>query len=641
MPPDIHSLSAIKQEPMEDSDTEERVITSDITSPVSNHDTCVGNTENTDLPTGGTNVRTLLQFASPAVMDKNMAISRTFGCVQSSVKPAVISTNCQTILVTTPPLPQVLNQPGVKVSSAGQPASISLLTSNLGLVPTAVNGVLNHVNSVSIGDKNKSGAQMTSPKAAGGSPVKNAGQKQLIVTPNKGVVTNSVRLPNNQQQNTRPVNQSVNSNIYFVKYVDNQGKTILIPHQMCSGIQITGDKNSNPGAIKGRAQPVIPVLNFSNTAASLISPPKVIQSPASMVRATNSKTVLDTTKQVQPVIIKQETGPSSSVTNIILPIDKNVRPLTPGQSSASMTLIGSFLPRQAVSTVKCGTVASPRSQLKVTSQGLIQVQNTNGTGSLQRPNKDGCVLKPVSNQQITIQAQPQIILQPNGNKILKGKSLLSNLTLSTCDKSFLTVNQSGEAVVSSVCNRAHTVVTSAQPIKFSTQAGVTSRQVKPANHFLVVPVSQQATVSSTEAKLVNNSHTTLSNSVNSGKLLLDMKSPDKKMLIVVQNDLSKNSQGTVNSTSTTSHPVNSVASLLVPKSQSNTVNCVKSSASERPVVISSIDQKKKQVILVQDSLPREMKPPLPVEKEKKIIVVDPKRKKPKPPAELTTIKSLW
>ena len=615
---------------MDDSDADDQQCT---TTEASNINTVIKNIK-TEPGVPEASVQSIVQFASPVSgLDKTTAVTRSLGCLQGVVRSPIISSNCQTILVTSPALPHSLSQTGVKVSPSLSAGSISLLTSNLGLVPTAMNGVLNHLSPVE--KTNKSGKHSASPKSAIASPVKN------VFTPNKCVLTNSVRLPNNQQQNLRPVTQNLNSNIYFVKYVDNQGKTILIPQQMCSSGQISMDKNNSAGATKGRSQPVIPVINFSN-AASLISPPKVVQSQASIVRPANSKTVLETAKPVQPLIIKQDTSASSPVTNIILPMDKNMRGLTPGQTSVK--LVGSFLPRQAVTTVKGGAVSGPRSQLKVTSQGLIHVPNANGTNSLQRQNKDGCILKAVPNPQITIQPQPQIILQPNNNKVLKGKSLLSNLTLNTCDKSLVNVSLSSEMVTATGSINSQTVSAGAQPIKISAQNDGKSRPIKPANNFLIVPVSQQTLVSDTN-KLVNNSHANFNNkvNVNSGKLMLDMKSTDKKMLIVVQNDLSKTSHVNLTSVSTTSPSVvGSASNSLSSKSQLSTVNSVKASSSEMPVVISSSDQKKKQVILVQDSVPNSMKPPpLPMEKEKKIISIEPKKKKQKPLTQLTSIKPMW
>jgi len=227
---------------------------------------------------------------------------------------------------------------------------------------------------------------------------------------------------------------------------------------------------------------------------------------------------------------------------------------------------------------------------------------------------------------------------------LKGKSLLSNLTLNTCDKSLVNVSLSSEMVTATGSINSQTVSAGAQPIKISAQNDGKSRPIKPANNFLIVPVSQQTLVSDTN-KLVNNSHANFNNkvNVNSGKLMLDMKSTDKKMLIVVQNDLSKTSHVNLTSVSTTSPSVvGSASNSLSSKSQLSTVNSVKASSSEMPVVISSSDQKKKQVILVQDSVPNSMKPPpLPMEKEKKIISIEPKKKKQKPLTQLTSIKPMW
>lgn len=580
----------------------------------------------------------------------NLPISQT-GALQTTVRPTLTSSNCQTFLITSPATPASQRPAVLKPPAALTATPLSLLTSNLGLTPCApnmVNGVLNHVKPVSIGDvtRAKPVVSIVSPKLTLAGQVKNTAL-ETVTNSKTAALSSPATLQTDRQQKGKPlclVNQTVNSNVVFLKCVDNQGKTILIPQQVCSAVQAGTEKSGNASVLKARSQPVIPVLNLSSTATTtFISTPKLNRPPATAVRTSTASAVVEPLKLNQPVFIKQENCASSQITNFVLSNDKTVISagnLALGQTAANVKLVSGFLPSQNVANTKSANAAVQRSHLKVTSQGLIQVQNMNNRSSEQ---KVSSLIKPGTT---ILPAPTPILLQNSTNKVVRGKSLLTNLSFSQGDKSLVTIAAPFTTVAGQ--NRAAAGSVQAKISSSVDSMANTSKVTQPAaNHFLIVPVSsQQTVVSATETKSVNSTISSASGNVNSGKLLLDMKSQDKKMLIVVQNDLSETSGVTVNPTSSNNHciPAKSVSSLLIAKPQTSLVTSVSSVGSEMPVTISSTDQKQKHVILVQDSAPVKMKPPpSTIEKEKKIIVVDPKQRKPKikPSTEVVMVKPLW
>lgn len=606
---------------------------------------------------GDANSQLAVASGTGAVLGSSVTMTKSFvslpisqtGVLQTTVRPTLTSSYCQTFLITSPATPASQRPAILKPPAALTATPLSLLTSNLGLTPCApnmVNGVLNHVKAVSIGDvtKAKPVVSIVSPKLTLAGQVKNT-VLETVSNSKTATLSSPAAFQTDKQQKGKPlclVNQNVNSNVVFLKCVDNQGKTILIPQQVCSTVQTGTEKSGNASILKARSQPVIPVLNLSSTATTtFISTPKLNRSPVTAVRTSTASTVVEPLKLNQPVFIKQENCASSQITNFVLSNDKTVisaGKLALGQTGANVKLVSGFLPSQNVANTKSANAAVQRSHLKVTSQGLIQVQNMNNKSSEQ---KVGSLIK---HGTTILPAPSPALLQNSTNKVVRGKSLLTNLSFSQGDKSMVTI----AAPLTTVAGQNRAGAGSIQA-KISTSVDSmanTSKLTQPANHFLIVPVSsQQTVVSATETKSVNSTVSSASGNVNSGKLLLDMKSQDKKMLIVVQNDLSKTPGVTVNPTSSNNHcrPAKSVSSLLVAKPQTSLLTAVSSVGSEMPVTISSTDQKQKQVILVQDSAPVKMKPPpSTLEKDKKIIVVDPKQRKPKikPSTEVVMVKPL-
>lgn len=585
------------------------------------------------------------QNVTTAVVSKGVIMSNSFqsvcqkACLQAPVRTSLISSNSQTFLVTSPPT-GVQRLAGPRMTATGPAASISLLTSNLGLVPT-VNGVITNGKPAQI--MGKAAVQVTGPRPLVVSPVKGATLSNMA-SPNKAVLTNAVKLHGSEQQNIKPATQNLNSNIVFLKCVDNQGKTILIPQQLCSGVQTPTDKSTS--VPKARSQPVIPVLNFSTSVpANFVSPPRVNPSIVTQGKVAVSKTVPESSKRVQSLLLRPENCTASPVANVIIHNDKNVVVGSPGKPGASVKLVSGFVPNQSVTNMKNGNLTVQRNQLKVTSQGLIQVQNGGDKIHDIKAAQEGCIVKPVVNTSLTLQAQPQVIVQSNVNKVVKGKSLLTNLTFSSCEKNSVALSQPASVVAIAGLTRP-AAVTSTVPVKISTETVTRQpRQTRPTNHFVIVPVTTHQT-SLTNTKLVNSANPTVTNNLSSGKLLLDVKSPDNnKMLIVVQNDLSKSSCVSLATLPTSSH-VNSKCppSLLIAKPQPTVVTpvtTVTTGETALSVLSSSNDQKKKKrVILMQDKSLSDMKPPLPMDKEKKTIVVD-KKKKNKLPATVAVIKPLW
>ncbi|KAL4228496.1 YEATS domain-containing protein 2 [Mactra antiquata] len=513
------------------------------------------------------------------------------------------------------------------------------------------------------------------------SPVKSQNSKSTnFIVPQPLILTNvscnPVSVPQTGLQNVSPsqnvkmdkvVNQSSKSNLIFLKCTDNQGKTYLIPQQIGSCISSV-PKESGTGTIRMTSpvtQPVLIGSNLNNKSgvrlAGPISPGQIIQ-----------KTVFKSTKQDGSPHNKAENGPilfikpdngfGKKVTQSpsFKPSNLTVNTLSPKVATNS---VKQFSPAHNVSVLNLKTgkqtavcASTPpvvRGQLKVTSQGLMQVQGQYQNQTLigkQSQSVDhnrlvinggvgGTVL--LTPQQKPQQQQPVILFPTSTNNKMttvvpgKGKSLLNSTHIN------LQVPQSNGNISVNYPSAAHLVNNVNDKVEagkiilnggtnYLTESLPARSNNIPPNHIVIVSAAPQMNMSrsvkgqssgTTLPKQCNASKLTSSSSAkNSQTNVNDIKSCDKTMLIVLQNDKSKETGAC-----TIKEGQGSGSSLL---SRSNCPSAninMSSSIKETPVTITSSDKKEKQIIVINKDDPS-LQNDNSIVFEKKIML-DPKRKR--------------
>lgn len=472
----------------------------------------------------------------------------------------------------------------------------------------------------------------------------------------------------------KTTNQSQKSNLIFLKCTDNQGKTYLIPQQLGSSVSSL-QKDLNPGQVRIStpvSQSVLLSSNIMNNKAGVrltgqISPNQVLSNVGTVFKSSKSDGGTSGTENGPILFIKPDNSLGKKIANTST--GKTVC-LTTISSSVKMTgsSCKSLSPSQNVNVVNLKTgkqtavcAGSPpvvRGQLKVTSQGLMQVQGQLQHQTVQnkqshvnvieqnRPTINGGLVN--STSPITQQKPQPVILFPTStnNKLTvlpgKGKSLLStslmNLQVPQSNGNILMVNPPASSVHSSIgsevlVNRTLTSenMETGKVLMNGDTNHVTESSSKlhnvPANHIVIVPVSSQTNVSmatkgqsssATLSKHQNSSLISASSATNSHKDKSDIKACDKTMLIVLQNDKS-----TKNGACTSTQGQRSLSSLLMSKTNSPSLPV---NIKETPVTITASNKTEKQIIVVdkEESLSKHYHDSVTQEKK---IMLDPKKKR--------------
>ncbi|XP_045207821.2 YEATS domain-containing protein 2-like isoform X2 [Mercenaria mercenaria] len=655
---------------------------------VMNHVSSVSGT-NIKLPHGPTAVTENVLFARnqvETVISPSIITTQPLTLIPVG-QPLLQNPNLPKMYPVTPPKNNVVQlqavSPGVnaRVTSPSRNVILkglgSLSASNVGGIKTVVGGMPNTLIQVS--------------------PTKSQNSKNNFMMPSQPVILTNMSgnqpraqtgllqtSPLSNLKVNKTVNQPANSNLIFLKCTDNQGKTYLIPQQVGSSVSPLS-KGSSPGQIRVTSPVTQPVLLTSNV---VNGKPDVRQSGVtssqSQVNATSSvqntknivtQSVKQSTENGPVLFIKPDNNLSKRLTNATLVKSNCVTPTTTLKlkSSSSVQFVQSVSQNQNLNilnlksgkqtTVCSGNQNVVRGQLKVTSQGLIQVQ-----GQLrpqqpksqlnlveQRVSVNGGLV-PGSSQLVKTKPHP-LILVPSGNKVDmlqgKGKSLLNktvaNLQVPQSNGSVIVMNQSdavskssdvGKVVISpsgilSKSEQGKLIINKSKNLVVDS-GGETSKvkQNNLSNHILIVPVSSKSAVSmdtkdQTSAKITSISK--LDTATTNGKRTagqLSLESHDKT-LIVVPNDKSPK---TTNCENTLGGKV--MSSLLGSISNSPLGSKLNTNIRETPVTITSSDSKEKKIIVVnKEDTVESCNRNLSLLEDKKIML-DPKRKRPIKPVEV-------
>lgn len=502
------------------------------------------------------------------------------------------------------------------------------------------------------------------------SPTKSPNSKNNFMVPQPVILTNvqgnQSRLqtglvqtsPQQSLRMNKTMNQSPNSNLIFLKCTDNRGKTYLIPQQIGTNVSSL-PKGNNPGQIRVTSPVSRPILltsslmnsragvRFSGVTSSSQSPVSVA-SPVQKTKVNSTPPVKQPVENGPILFIKPDNNLSKRLTNAALVKSNCVAPVTSSikmKMSSNVQVLQSVAQSQNVNvvnlktgkqtTVCAGNQSMIRGQLKVTSQGLIQVQ-----GQLQQQVVKGnqSHISLIEQSKISVNGgisqtslplpqamqQPLILVPTSTNNKLntlpcKGKSLLnksiSNLQVSQSNGSIVLLNQSntvsangnlGKILLSpGVSNHTEQGKLINAGSDHHTDLGEETKNLAakktqnvPANHILIVPVSSKSSVPVVTgpigANLANISK--LESAVASGKnnlsqLALETKCHEK-MLILLQNDKSSK-----NITCENSQGQRAMFSLLGSRSNSP-VQATDINVRETPVMIKSSDSREKQIIIV-------------------------------------------
>lgn len=516
------------------------------------------------------------------------------------------------------------------------------------------------------------------------SPTKSSNSKNSFVVPQPVILTNV--LGNQPQAQTgliqtslqskvnKPVNQSPSSNLIFLKCTDNQGKTYLIPQQIGNSVSAL-PKGNNSGPIRVATPVTQPVLLTSSANRPQFTQSAII--PSSLSQVCSPSYVQNTKVSVSqsgkhpvengPVLfIKPDNNLNRRLASATLVKSNCAAPVSNLKSSNTVQFVQSVPHNQNVNilnlktgkqTAVCtGNQSLVRGQLKVTSQGLIQVQGQLQQHQLAKVNKaqpshleqkvlvnGGTATPPVRPKQ-----QP-LILVPTNNKLDlmqgKAKSLLNNkpvtnLQVSQSNGSVFVLNQSnsvtsgsnlGTVVINSAgivgSNEQRNILTS-KGVDLKVDSGVGTLKPKQQNHILIVPVSSKSNVSMETKEQANTKVTCVSkldSAPTNGKVCLDKLTSESqdRNIIVVQNDKPGNSVKLENS-----QGQKVMSSLLGTNSVAEPMDTA--DVIETPVTIKSSDSKEKKVIVVNKedvSCDRNWL-------DEKKIMLDPKRKRLIKPVEV-------
>ena len=523
---------------------------------------------------------------------------------------------------------------------------------------------------------------------------------QLVLTNSvngQPVIQSTVPVQNSSpvKVHTTSAQQQTGSGLIFLKCTDSSGKTFLIPQQMCSTSSMSIKSQSSPSSaavkLAGQgSQPVILATSLTGVASTTKtnSPPN--PSSATCVQA-GVRTVQPVGVTVPACHPSIQNGPvlflkpesSSSVRkgpnfvpgkaqemapirfNTIVATPQGLRTVSPSQGLAQ-----GVRGQQVMTT---GSQSLLRGQLKVTPQGLIQIQGQKTAVSISQTNTNTLHLNGNSRKpNMANKSKQPLILVPTtvNNKLIgQGKSLLTNnmpgLSSTQGNGNIIVFNQASaiqnshptvgkleenpnvtmnKASVNNNSVNIHTkgISNSKKTCAISVQSNVLK---SPPNHIMIVPMSSHQNVTMTTCTQNGSGHILASkpngtsvvvnsggSSNTSGKIMTSSaRSQDRTMLIVVQNDKNKLSPISVNKTSAhvpvvSMHAPKAMASLLGSRSKSSIITMTTSDL-ELPVTISSSDRKDKQIIIVNE---KEMDLDVPSEsseKDKKIIVVEGKRRK--------------
>lgn len=612
--------------------------------------------------------------------------------VQTVVSPSIITTQPLTLIPVgsalqqntnfhkmfpvTPPKNNLIQvqtvSPGVNVRVTSPSKNLvlkgvgSLSASNIGGNKTVIGGIQNTLIQVS--------------------PTKSPSAKNNFVVPQPVILTN---VPGNQQhaqtglhqtspqaKGNKAVNQSQSSNLIFLKCTDNQGKTYLIPQQIGTSVA-TLPKGNKPGQVRVASPATQPVLLTTNLNRPEVKHSAIIPSSLSQVNTASyvQNTKVTVTQSIKspvengPVLfIKPDNNLNKRLASATLVRSNCVAPVSSLKASGNLQFVQSAPQNVNILNLKTGKQTAVctgnqslvRGQLKVTSQGLIQVQ---GQLQQQQAAKSKAQFSAIE-QKITVNGgatqaptliarpkqQPLILLPSNNSKLDvlqgKGKSLLNktvtSLQVPQSNGSVFVLNQStpssngttlGKVVLNpsgiiSNTEQKTMVINSGKDLKTDI-AGEKSKQ-KQQNHILIVPVSSNATVAmetkdQTNAKnvCISKVNTTPSN----GKINVDRLDSEShnRNLIVVKNDKTpegvkqENSQGK-----------KLMSSLINSKSVVEAMVTDSSDIRETPVTIKSSDSSEKKVIVVnKEDISNDRN-----WSDEKKIMLDPKRKRLSKPVEV-------
>ncbi|XP_052803005.1 YEATS domain-containing protein 2-like [Mya arenaria] len=523
------------------------------------------------------------------------------------------------------------------------------------------------------------------------SPVKSsvnlAMPQQLILTNNasgQSILQTAIPLQTSPQSKvTTAMNQSANSGLIFLKCTDNQGKTFLIPQQVCSTVSpsIRPQNVQNMAQIKTlTTQTSQPVILASGSTKVSPQVTKCVQSSVKTITVASNLATAKPTNQNGPVLFLKPDNNSSvrKVTNLV-PTKQGIVPsdsVRINNIAANAHILRNVSPNQIVSPgvrgqqmTAAGAQSLLRGQLKVTPQGLIQIQGQKVTPN-HSPSEQKLIHMNGNSGKMSIvnqQKQPLILVPTtvNSKVVGQGKSLLSSpitsLSVSQHNGNILVLNQSsaiqgnnqsfGKLLVSSPMNVSKSSVNHSPSIisgiSSMTKSNAISAQSKviksPPNHIVIVPMTtqQQSVAMATKGQGQVNSSSKLTSVIvsgvtcssnNSGKgMTSESRSQERTMLIVVQNDKNKVTSVTCNNTvSQTNSQVQRTMSSLLGSRSVNSLVATATTEVETPVTISSKDKKDKQIIIVNEKEPASdvtHESFEPRERDKKIIVLEAKRRK--------------
>ncbi|XP_052258824.1 YEATS domain-containing protein 2-like [Dreissena polymorpha] len=508
------------------------------------------------------------------------------------------------------------------------------------------------------------------------SPVKTTGNTTNFAVPQQLVLTSitggqqikHLSLPVASSQpgrvNSSP-NPPQNAGLIFLKCTDSQGKTFLIPQQVFSSASSPIRSQSTPitgqcNTVSHGSQALILTTSLPKTNAS--SQVIANQSGQFVVKISQQSDVTGKplTQNGPVLFLKPDTSSSARKVASLLTTKPNISPeVNTGKLKACTPNVRNTFPSQIAMPVQQLTPGSQslfRGQLKVTPQGLMHIQgqklNANNTNEqsviLMNGNLNSKLAGGNQNK------QPLILVPATmNNKIVgKGKSLLSspfnNLAVSQSNGNVILVNHAS-AITTNNQNNGRLVLTNqvstnknidkinANNTRISSASNSITITSPPSqthknlsNHIVIVPVTSHPPISMVTQvqghSVVTTSQTLLKcvNSVSniSGKMAgMESRSQEKTMLIVVPSDDAKRSCVTLNSTS---QPERSMSSLLGSRLPQVSIA---TKEMEMPVTISSSNQKQKQIIVVNEMKSEMHTLHSGVEKEKKIIVLEPKRRK--------------